>query len=66
MDWNELRTQLALYDVRLLTLGSAEITVSSLLKLGISAWLLYLIASKVSRFLLGKLLAHTGMSEGQR
>jgi small-conductance mechanosensitive channel len=66
MDIAALRTQLDAYDFQLFTLGTAQITASSLIKLAISAWLLVLIAGKLSRRTLEKLLVHTGMAEGQR
>jgi small-conductance mechanosensitive channel len=66
MDWSSLRAQLEELDIQLLTIGSAQITVSSLLKLAVSAWLLYLVAGKLSRITLGRLLTHTHMDEGQR
>lgn len=65
-DWNDLRALIDVYDIRLLSIGNADITVSSLLKLAISAWLLSLIAGRLSRFTLGRLLARTHMAEGQR
>ena len=66
MDWQFLRTELQSYDFPLLTLGGAVITVFSVIKL-VALWLLlYLVAGRLSRWVLGKLLVHTGMPAGQR
>jgi small-conductance mechanosensitive channel len=66
MDFAALRTQLETWDLRLFMLGPAEITVSSLVKLAISAWVLLLVAGRLSRYTLGKVLSRTQMGEGQR
>lgn len=66
MDWQFLRTELHRYDFELLTLGSAHITVSSLLTLVVLGLLLYLVAGRFSRWTLGKLLSRTQMDVGQR
>lgn len=66
MDWHELRSQLEQFDLQLLTIGNAQITVSSLIKLVVFGWLLYVAAGKLSRLVLGRLLVHTAMDEGQR
>jgi small-conductance mechanosensitive channel len=66
MDWSLLRTQLEEFDFQLMTIGNAQITVSSLVKLAVSGWILYLVAGKLSRLTLSRLLAHTHMDEGQR
>jgi small-conductance mechanosensitive channel len=66
MDLSALRTQLDAWDLRLFMLGQAEITVSSLFKLAVSAWVLLLVAGRISRYTLGKVLTRTSMGEGQR
>ncbi len=66
MDLAALRTQLDAWDVRLFMLGQAEVTAGSLVKLALSAWLLLLVAGRLSRFTLGKLLSRSQMAEGQR
>jgi small-conductance mechanosensitive channel len=53
-------------DFTLLTLGKAEITVGSLLKLVAMTLLLVLVAGRMSRWTLAKLLARTDMAPGQR
>ncbi|MED5618993.1 mechanosensitive ion channel family protein [Ideonella sp. BN130291] len=54
------------YDIPLLTLGGAVITVSSVIKLLVLGALLYLLAGRFSRWTLGRLLRHTAMQAGQR
>lgn len=66
MDFAALRTQLEALDVRLFMLGQAEITVSSLLKLAISTWVLLVVAGRLSRRTLEAVLRRTSMIEGQR
>jgi small-conductance mechanosensitive channel len=66
MDWQFLRTDLHRYDIELLTLGSADITVFALLKLLVLGALLYLVAGRFSRWTLNRLLRHTHMDAGQR
>ena len=66
MDLEHYRTVLDAWDIRLLTLGHAEITVSSLLKLVVLSGVLYLVAGRFSRWTLGKVLSHTHLEEGQR
>lgn len=66
MDIQTLRQQLDAYDVQLFTLGTAVITVSSLIKLLILGALLVLLAGRVSRWTLAKLLRHTRMDTGQQ
>ncbi|MGM9490121.1 mechanosensitive ion channel family protein [Ideonella sp. YS5] len=66
MDLTALRTHLDMWDIRLFMLGQAEITVSSLFKLAIWTWLLLMVAGRLSRYTLGKLLSRTQMIEGQR
>ena len=66
MDWQFLRTELQSFDVALLTLGGATITVSSVVKLVALSLLLYLVAGRLSRWTLGKLLTRTQMAAGQR
>jgi small-conductance mechanosensitive channel len=59
LDWRVL-------DLTLLTLGKTEITVGSLLKLTAMVLLLLLVAGRLSRWTLTRLLAHTGLGAGQR
>ena len=66
MDLASLRTQLEAWDVRLFMLGQAEITVSSLVKLAFSAWLLMLVAGRLSRFTLGRLLSRSRRDRSSR
>lgn len=61
-----LRDQLDALDVRLFLLGTTEITLSSLFKLAIAGWLLVLIAGRLSRRTLDRLLTRTSMDTGQR
>jgi small-conductance mechanosensitive channel len=66
MDLVTLRSSFDAYDIRLFMLGTTEITLSSLLKLALWAWLLFLVSGKLSGRALGLLLARTQMNEGQR
>jgi small-conductance mechanosensitive channel len=66
MDTATLRDALGRLDFPLFTIGNAAVTVSSVVKLLVSAWLLYLLAGRVSRWLLQKLLSRTQMDTGQR
>ena len=66
MDIHTLRTQLDAVDIQLFTLGTAVITVSSLLKLLLFGALLYMLAGRVSNWTLKKLLSHTRMDTGQQ
>lgn len=50
----------------LLTLGKTEITVGSLFKLAAMVLLLVLVAGRLSRWTLTRLLSHTAMAQGQR
>lgn len=59
VDWSRL-------DVRLLMLGETEITVGSVIKLVAMVLLLVLVALRLSRWTLSKLLARTQMNPGQR
>lgn len=59
LDWRAL-------DVRLMTLGDTVFTVGSLLKLAAMVLALVLLAGRMSRWTLGKLLARTAMDAGQR
>jgi small-conductance mechanosensitive channel len=59
IDWSRL-------DVPLLTLGGTVFTVASVLKLVAMLLLLVLVAARLSRWTLGKLLARTAMHAGQR
>ncbi len=66
MDLQTLRARLDAFDAQLFTLGTAVVTVSSLLKLLLFGALLYLLAGRVSRWTLEKLLRHTRMQAGQQ
>jgi small-conductance mechanosensitive channel len=66
MDWATLRERFDAADISLFTLGSATITVSSVLKLLIFGWLLWWAATRASRWTLERLLARTQMDVGQR
>jgi len=66
MDFTALREHLNALDLRLFMLGTTEITVSSLLKLVIAGWLLMLVAGRLSRRTLDRLLTRTSMNTGQR
>lgn len=66
MDLETLRETLSRYDFHLLTIGETSITVTSIVKLLVSAWILYIVAARLSRWALGKLLARTDMEHGQR
>ncbi len=66
MDLDTLRTFVDDHDVRLLTLGTTEITVTSLVKLLVFGVLLWLIAGRFARWTLDKLLSRTHMDKGQR
>ena len=66
MDWSAFKHIIDAYDFSLFTLGKTEITLFTLLKLAISAFLLWLAAGRFSRWTLGRLLGRTNMQEGQR
>ena len=66
MDLIALRAFLDAHDLRLITLGTTEITVTSLLKLVVFGLLLWLLAGRVASWSLRKLLSHTHMDTGQR
>ena len=66
MDFAALRHSLDAYDYHLFAVGQTEVTVSALVKLAISAAVLYFIAGRFSRWTLNRLLAHTKMPAGQK
>ena len=57
MDFAALRHSLDAYDYHLFAVGQTEVTVSALVKLAISAAVLYFIAGRFSRWTLNRLLA---------
>ncbi|MCK9684675.1 mechanosensitive ion channel family protein [Scleromatobacter humisilvae] len=66
MDWSNFTHTLAAYNVDLFSIGKSEITVFTLVKLTISALVLWLVAGRFSRWTLNRLLGRTHMQEGQR
>ena len=66
MNWPDITHAIAAWNFSLFTLGKTDITVFALLKLAISALLLWLVAGRFSRWTLGRLLGRTNMQEGQR
>jgi small-conductance mechanosensitive channel len=66
LDYATLKTAIDGHDYKLFAIGPTEITVFTLVKLAISALVLYLIAGRVSRWTLDKLLGRTHMEHGQR
>ena len=66
MDYTTLKHAIDAYDYKLFALGQTEITVFTLVKLGISALVLYVVAGRFSRWTLDRLLGHTRMEEGQK
>lgn len=66
MDYHALRNAIDAYDYKLFALGQTEITVFTLVKLAISAFVLYLVAGRFSRWTLGRVLGRTKMEEGQK
>src|SRR5438034_480893 len=61
MDASPLREALDRLDFALFSIGNADVTVFSVVKLLVSAWLLYLAAGRVSAWLLQRLLSRTHM-----
>ena len=66
MDWSGTRHLIDAWNVSLFTLGKTDITVFALVKLALSALLLWFVAGRFSRWTLGRLLGRTHMEEGQR
>ena len=66
MNWPDITHAIAAWNFPLFTLGKTDITVFALVKLAISALLLWFIAGRFSRWTLGRLLGRTNMQEGQR
>jgi small-conductance mechanosensitive channel len=66
LDHATLSHALDAYDVHLFTLGQTEISVFTLVKLAIFAFLLWLVAGRFSRWTLERVLARTHMEQGQK
>ncbi len=66
LDLATLKNASDAYDLKLFALGHTEITVSTLVKLVLSALILYLIAGRFSRWTLNRVLGRTTMREGQK
>jgi len=66
VDWSTFTHTLADHDVQLFTLGKTEITVFTLVKLAISALVLWFVAGRFSRWTTDRLLGRTRMEQGQR
>lgn len=66
LDFTTLQNAVNAADVHLFSMGHADITVFTLLKLAIAGFLLYLVAGRFSRWTLTRLLSRTSMGEGQR
>ena len=66
MDHATLSHALDAYDLHLFTLGQTEISVFTLVKLAIFAFLLWLVAGRFSRWTLERVLARTHMEQGQK
>ena len=66
MDWSSFKHFIDAYDFSLFTLGKTEITLFALVKLAISAFVLWLIAGRFSRWTLNRVLGRTSIQEGQR
>jgi small-conductance mechanosensitive channel len=64
--WSNFAHYIDDHDVQLFSLGKTEISVLTLVKLAISAVVLWLVAGRFSRWTLAKLLGRTHMQEGQR
>lgn len=54
------------FNYHLFTIGKTEITVSTLVELAVSAFLLYLVAGRLSRWTLDKALSRSHMEQGQK
>ena len=66
MDWSAIQHTVDAWNVSLFTLGKTDITVFALIKLLLSALLLWFIAGRFSHWTLGRLLGRTNMQVGQR
>lgn len=66
MDYASVKHAIDAYDFPLFAIGQAEITVSTLVKLAVSALLLYVLAGSFSRWTLDRLLRRTHMEQGQK
>lgn len=66
MDYSAVKHAVDAYDFHLFALGQSEITVFTLVKLAVSAILLYLLAGRFSRWTLARLLGRTHMEQGQK
>ncbi|HEX7689264.1 MAG TPA: mechanosensitive ion channel domain-containing protein [Burkholderiaceae bacterium] len=66
MDYHAIREAIDSVDYKLFALGKTQITVFTLVKLAISALLLYLVAGRLSRWTLRRLLGRTKMEQGQQ
>ena len=66
MDWSTFKHAIDASNFPLFTLGKTEITVFTLLKLALSALVLWFVAGRFSRWTLDRLLGRTHMQEGQR
>jgi len=66
LDWSAFTHAIDAYNFDLFSIGKSEITVFTLVKLTISALVLWLVAGRFSRWTLNGLLGRTHMQEGQR
>jgi len=66
VDWSSFKHFIDAYDFSLFTLGKTEITLFALVKLAISAFVLWLIAGRFSRWTLNRVLGRTSIQAGQR
>jgi len=66
VDWSTFKHAIDASNFPLFTLGKTEITVFTLLKLALSALVLWFVAGRFSRWTLDRLLGRTHMQEGQR
>src|SRR2546423_2509378 len=66
MDWELFRDRLKDYDVELFTLGGVQLSVSTVLKLALLLALLWWVAERVRRLIVGHALNHTHVDPGTR
>jgi len=66
MDWELLRNRLKSYDVELFTLGGVQLSLSTVLKLVLLLALLWWLAERLRRLILGHALNHTHFDPGTR
>jgi small-conductance mechanosensitive channel len=66
VDWSSFRHVVDGYDFPLFALGKTEITLFTLVKLAISALVLWFAAGRFSRWTLNRVLGRTHMDKGQR